>query len=41
MNKSDLADKRQSEEWSKYFQAKGYFVYGLDARTKKWHEEIN
>ncbi|WP_022748358.1 ribosome biogenesis GTPase YlqF [Lachnobacterium bovis] len=40
MNKSDLADKRQSEEWSKYFQAKGYFVYGLDARTKNGMKKI-
>ncbi|MBQ1801730.1 ribosome biogenesis GTPase YlqF [Lachnobacterium bovis] len=40
MNKSDLADKRQSEEWSKFFQEKGYFVYGLDARAKKGMKKI-
>ena len=29
MNKSDLADKRQSEEWSKFFQEKGYAYHLL------------
>ncbi len=34
MNKSDLADKKRTKEWSSYFKEKGYFVVSLDARTK-------
>ena len=34
MNKSDLADKRQTDAWSSYFRKKGFFVVCLDARSK-------
>lgn len=34
MNKSDLADKNATKEWSAFFKEKGYFVVSLDARTK-------
>lgn len=40
MNKADLADKRQSDRWAKYFESKGYFVYSLDARTKSGIKKI-
>ena len=34
MNKSDLSDEEQNKEWASFFKAKGYYVVGLDARTK-------
>ena len=34
MNKSDLSDEEQNKEWAAFFKQKGYFVVGLDARTK-------
>lgn len=34
MNKSDLSDENRNKEWASYFKDKGYFVVGLDARTK-------
>lgn len=34
MNKADLADKSRSDEWSRFFKEKGYFVVSLDARSK-------
>ncbi len=34
MNKSDLADKRQTDAWSSYFRKQGFFVVCLDARSK-------
>ena len=34
MNKADLADRKLTESWTAYFQAKGYFVVSLDARTR-------
>jgi len=34
MNKSDLADEQVSREWAEYFQKKGYYVVGLDARNR-------
>lgn len=34
MNKSDLADERTSQAWNEYFKEKGYYVVGLDARSK-------
>ena len=40
MNKSDLADKRQSEEWSKFFQEKGYFVDTVGKNEKVIKEYI-
>ena len=34
MNKSDLSDENQNKEWAAYFKKMGYYVVGLDARTK-------
>lgn len=34
MNKSDLADEEKSQEWSRFFKEKGYFVVCLDSRSK-------
>ena len=33
LNKSDLADEKYNEEWTKYFQQKGFFVLKLNARS--------
>lgn len=41
MNKSDLADKKQTELWSNYFKEKGYFVVCLDARSKNGMKVVN
>lgn len=40
MNKSDLADKRETDKWSEYFKSKGFFVVSLDARTKNSMKSI-
>ncbi len=40
MNKSDLADKKQTEAWSSYFRAKGYYVVCLDARSKNGMKQV-
>ena len=40
MNKSDLADKERTKEWSAYFKEKGFFVVSLDARTKNSMKSI-
>ena len=34
MNISDLSDENQNKEWAAYFKKMGYYVVGLDARTK-------
>lgn len=34
LNKADLADDRQLENWMNYFKEKGYFAVRLDARSK-------
>ena len=34
MNKSDLADKKATEQWKSFFEKKGFFVVSLDARKK-------
>lgn len=33
LNKSDLADEKYNEEWTKYFQQKGFFVLKVNARS--------
>lgn len=33
LNKSDLADEKYNEEWTKYFQQKGFFVLNVNARS--------
>lgn len=40
MNKSDLADQRQTDAWSSYFRRKGYFVVCLDARSKNGMKNV-
>lgn len=40
MNKSDLADKKETDKWSEYFKKKGFFVVSLDARTKNSMKSI-
>ncbi len=35
LNKADLADAAITEEWSKHFKEKGYFVVPLDSRSSK------
>lgn len=35
LNKSDLSDPKENEQWSRYFKEKGFFVITLDARTKQ------
>lgn len=41
MNKADLASEKQTEKWSEFFRAKGYFVVKLDARTKAGMKSIS
>lgn len=33
LNKSDLADEKYNEKWTKYFQQKGFFVLKVNARS--------
>lgn len=40
MNKSDLADRRQTEAWSSYFRSRGFFVVCLDARSKNGMKNV-
>lgn len=40
MNKSDLADKKQTEAWSSYFRSRGFFVVCLDARSKNGMKNV-
>lgn len=40
MNKSDLADSAVSREWAEFFKEKGYFVVGLDARSKAGMKQV-
>lgn len=40
LNKYDLADKAKSDAWTEYFKEKGFFVVGLDARTKNAMKQV-
>ena len=40
LNKYDLADKAKSDAWTAYFKEKGFFVVGLDARTKNALKQV-
>lgn len=40
LNKSDLADDRQSNNWYDYFKEQGFFVVKLDSRTKSGMKAI-
>ena len=41
MNKADLADKKVTDQWSRFFKEKGYFVVSLDARSKNGMKSIS
>ncbi len=40
MNKSDLADPKQTEAWSNFFRSKGFYVVALDSRNKNGMKKI-
>ena len=40
MNKSDLSDEKSNQEWAAFFKEKGYFVVGLDSRTKTGMKQV-
>lgn len=40
LNKSDLADNRQTDAWYEYFTKQGFFVVKLDSRTKSGMKAI-
>ncbi len=40
MNKADLADPAESEQWGSFFREKGYYVVQLDARKKNGMKQI-
>lgn len=41
LNKSDLADERQTKQWQTYFEKKGYFVVALNSRNRNGMKAIN
>lgn len=41
MNKSDLADNSITDEWIKYYEAKGYFVVKVDSKGGKGVKAVN
>ena len=40
LNKYDLADKAKIDAWTEYFKEKGFFVVGLDSRTKNAMKQV-
>ena len=40
MNKADLADKKKSDQWARYFEKKGFHVVSIDARNRGCMKEI-
>lgn len=40
LNKADLTSEKNNAAWSEYFQAKGYFVVKIDARSKNGMKQI-
>ncbi len=40
MNKSDLSDEKVNQEWAAFFKEKGYFVVGLDSRSKVGMKQV-
>jgi ribosome biogenesis GTPase A len=40
LNKADLADQMVTEQWSRYFQEKGFKVISIDSQTGKGTEKI-
>ena len=41
LNKVDLADKKKTQAWTKYFEEKGCFVVPLDARSRGGMKAVN
>lgn len=41
LNKSDLADERQTKQWQTYFEKKGYYVVALNSRNRNGMKAIN
>lgn len=41
LNKSDLANERQNEAWTRWFQAQGYFVLKVNSRSGAGLKQIN
>ncbi|MBO5246506.1 MAG: ribosome biogenesis GTPase YlqF [Eubacterium sp.] len=41
LNKADLADEKQNQAWTSYFEEKGYFVVRMDARSKAQIKPVN
>ena len=41
LNKSDLANERQNENWAEWFKAKGYHVVKINSRTGAGLKQIN
>lgn len=41
LNKADLADQEASRQWMEYFQGKGYFAVGIDARNRGNMKEVS
>lgn len=40
LNKSDLADQKKTEEWSSFFQKKGFYVLKLNSKTGAGVKEV-
>lgn len=40
LNKADLADQKQNKAWIEYFEAKGFYVLAINARTKEGMKAI-
>ena len=41
LNKADLADDRQTQNWKDFFEKKGYFVVSLNSRNRNGMKAIN
>ena len=40
LNKSDLADQKRTEEWSGFFQKKGFYVLKLNSKSGAGVKEV-
>lgn len=40
LNKSDLADERYNQEWSRYFEQKGYYVLAINSKAGRGVKNI-
>ena len=41
LNKADLADPKQNEQWEKFFLQKGFYVVRLDARSRNGMKQVS